>query len=161
MTVQEVKFLEESNAIEGVFDKDSLTQACYAWDYVIHQRRLTVNVILNTHKILMVHQRILPHEKGFFRDEQVMIGNRLGYQVHRIKPSIIQWCETVEETIKKPGKDGCNIKRDHIEYEMIHPFIDGNGRTGRMFMNWERIKAGLPLLTIYNSQKTRYYQWFK
>jgi Fic family protein len=54
-----------------------------------------------------------------------------------------------------------NWKDHHIRYEHIHPFVDGNGRTGRMFMNWERLKAGLPLLVIKESKKYDYYDWFK
>lgn len=34
----------------------------------------------------------------------------------------------------------------HIEFVGIHPFVDGNGRTARLLMNLELIKAGFPLL---------------
>ena len=56
--------------------------------------------------------------------------------------------------------DGGAAKASHIAYERIHPFIDGNGRTGRMFMNWQRLKAGLPILVIKEKEKQEYYKWF-
>ena len=51
----------------------------------------------------------------------------------------------------------------HVKYEKIHPFADGNGRTGRMFMNWTRLKRNNePLLIIHEGEEQReYYGWFK
>lgn len=54
-----------------------------------------------------------------------------------------------------------HIKRDHIVFEEIHPFVDGNGRTGRMLMNWQRLDNNLNILTIWNKEKSAYYKWFK
>ena len=42
----------------------------------------------------------------------------------------------------------------------VHPFIDGNGRTGRIFMNWWRVKNGLPILVIKETARQEYYKWF-
>ena len=53
------------------------------------------------------------------------------------------------------------IRQGHIDFETIHPFEDGNGRTGRMLMSWQRKKAGLEPLLIRASERWEYYQWFK
>ena len=161
-----IEFLDESNKIEGVYDADSLKQAEFAWEYLVKQKELTVSVVLKTHKILMLHQNIRPDQKGYFRKEEVRIGWKFGLSYSKIPEAITSWVKDVATSIRVPGKDGKHIKLDHVEYERIHPFIDGNGRTGRMFMNWARIKAGLPILIIKADwpvdpgEQRSYYQWF-
>lgn len=45
----------------------------------------------------------------------------------------------------------------HLRFEGIHPFIDGNGRTGRLVMNLELIKAGLLPVDIKFADRRKYY----
>jgi len=59
------------------------------------------------------------------------------------------------------SKDECT-KQCHVLFEKIHPFIDGNGRTGRMVYNWHRLKLGLPIHIIHEGKEQfKYYKWFK
>lgn len=48
----------------------------------------------------------------------------------------------------------------HILFEGIHPFIDGNGRTGRLILNLELIKAGLLPINIKFTDRRKYYDCF-
>jgi Fic family protein len=48
--------------------------------------------------------------------------------------------------------------RMHDEFESAHPFVDGNGRTGRLLLNVLRLRAGLPWATVLESRKHDYYR---
>lgn len=44
----------------------------------------------------------------------------------------------------------------HLQFEHIHPFVDGNGRTGRLLMLRGILKAGLPPFVINSNDRTKY-----
>jgi len=166
LTDAEIDFLRESNAIEGVYDEDSLKQATIAWEYLKTEKELTSGVILKTHKILMLHQPLRPYERGYFRDVPVYIGGREAMEASKIEDAIRHWCRNVYDLIRNgKGESQIHLERitqqHHVLYEKIHPFVDGNGRTGRMFMNWERLKLGLDIQIIWEAEKYNYYAWFK
>lgn len=45
----------------------------------------------------------------------------------------------------------------HIEFLRIHPFVDGNGRTARLLLNYEFVRRGYPTITIKSMQKQEYF----
>lgn len=49
----------------------------------------------------------------------------------------------------------------HVAFETIHPFVDGNGRTGRLLMNFILRKNGFPMINIPNRIKSKYYSALK
>jgi len=48
----------------------------------------------------------------------------------------------------------------HLEFEGIHPFIDGNGRTGRLLINLDLIRNGFPPINVKFTDRKRYYDAF-
>lgn len=46
----------------------------------------------------------------------------------------------------------------HGEFVKVHPFVDGNGRTARLLLNFEAIKNGYPPVIIKNEVRTKYYE---
>ena len=48
----------------------------------------------------------------------------------------------------------------HLDFEGVHPFIDGNGRTGRLLMNLELMQAGYPAIDVKFTDRRRYYDAF-
>lgn len=46
----------------------------------------------------------------------------------------------------------------HIEFEHIYPFEDGNGRTGRLLINFELLKNNIPPIVIPQEERTKYFE---
>ena len=53
------------------------------------------------------------------------------------------------------------IAKYHIDFEKIHPFEDGNGRTGRLLINYELIKNNLPPVVIAKENRVKYFEFLK
>jgi len=74
-----------------------------------------------------------------------------------LEHDILKWIDTHCD-----AKTDETIKKAHIAFEKIHPFEDGNGRVGRIILNFQRVKAGLPILVIHTGKEQQeYYKWFK
>lgn len=80
----------------------------------------------------------------------------------KIYENIREWCKDMNRKRSNSVVDNELLSKTlHIVFEKIHPWMDGNGRTGRIFMNWHRIKIlGLPLKTIKYEDRFDYYKWF-
>jgi len=155
-TEKEVEFLDHSNRIEREYSDVARDDSFSAWNLAkCHSHMIDVITISLIHFELMktLNFRIA----GKYRDCRVMVSGEECLQPDLISEHLFKWVlvyskANTEETIKKA----------HVEFEKIHPFEDGNGRTGRIIMNVQRIKAGLPLIIIHEGKEQQeYYQWFK
>jgi Fic family protein len=52
------------------------------------------------------------------------------------------------------------IARFHLDFETIHPFCDGNGRIGRVIINYQLARFGFPNIIIRDKEKQTYYKAF-
>lgn len=120
------------------------------------------NVPISESVIKQIHYLVLADKKddrGVYRKIPVRI---MGAKHEPVQPYLIEprmkqllqdFNESAEHIVTK-------LARFHIEFESIHPFIDGNGRTGRLLVNLELMKAGFPPIDIKFSDRIAYYNAF-
>lgn len=120
------------------------------------------NVPISESIIKQIHYLVLADKKedrGVYRRIPVHI---IGAQHEPVQPYLIEpkmeqllydFAASTEHIVTK-------LARFHIEFEGIHPFIDGNGRTGRLLVNLELMKAGFPPIDIKFTDRIAYYRAF-
>lgn len=131
-----------------------------AFDYV---RQLVSESVQMSEKVIKdIHYLVLADKKedrGIYRKVPVRI---MGAAHEPVQPYlIIPKMEELLEQYKNSNEDiVTKLARFHIEFEGIHPFIDGNGRTGRLLVNLELMKAGYPPIDIKFTDRLKYYEAF-
>lgn len=162
------EFLRESNAIENIYSAQALEDAKIAWKFAYKEReRITSNdYVLTIHKLLM--RRLNKEIAGKFRKCPVYIGGQRKDNYEDLNGQILEWIFKTyinDFHVKKRTSlyDRDDLTRAaHIEFENIHPFEDGNGRTGRILYNIHRLNLGLTMHIIHEGEEQQnYYQWFR
>ncbi len=161
--------LVEAAVPDWSVDPDLLVDSVNAWSIIEPCKFLSEHMILTCHHQLMQSRRTLEYwEKGRWRNCPVFIGGKEAPSAMKIFGLIKAWIEGVNKTVIDPLILKASVeareavcKHWHIKYEHIHPFIDGNGRTGRIFYNWQRLRLGLPIHIIWEKDKQEYYKWFQ
>ena len=162
LSKDEIEFLKQSNYIEQEMSNIALEDAMYAWDFAKnYEGRWNVNFILEIHRRLLRHIR--PDIAGKIRNCDVYIGGQCKKLISKakIKNQLADWIIDMYFRIEHFISPEDHAQFCHIKFENIHPFEDGNGRTGRILWQAQRLKFGLPLKIIWESEKDDYYQWFR
>ena len=129
----------------------------YVRTLVSENQTLTEQVIKDIHYLVLSDKK---HDRGIYRRVPVRImgAANVPAQPYMIQPLmerlLIEYRESMDSLITK-------IARFHIDFESIHPFIDGNGRTGRLLVNLELMKAGYPPIDIKFTDRLAYYEAFE
>ena len=108
--------------------------------------KISETVIKNIHALVLMNR---PDDKGVYRKIPVTIMGAYTepVQPYMIKPKITELLIKNEKRKKKMHAIE-RIARFHLEFEGIHPFIDGNGRCGRLLLNFELIQNGYPAINV-------------
>ena len=141
--------------LEAVGHRDAFL---YVQDIAKKDMPLSESVIKNIHALVLMNR---PEDKGVYRRIPVKI---MGAYTEPVQPYLIEpkMTELLQSDNERKGAihDIERIARFHLEFEGIHPFIDGNGRTGRLLMNLELIKCGYPPINVKFADRKRYYDAF-
>mgnify|MGYP001595624583 FL=1 len=91
-----------------------------------------------------------------FKTEEVIVGNSQTTSPEKVNEeltNLINWYRNNKKKIHPL----ILAFEFHKRYEFIHPFRDGNGRTGRLIMNKILISSGYPPIIVYKENKTSYF----
>ena len=125
-------------------------------DLVKDQLPLSEGIIKQIHYLVLADKK---DDRGVYRRITVRI---MGAKHEPVQPYLIQ--PRMEQLLEdyRNSKEHMipRLARFHIEFEAIHPFIDGNGRTGRLLVNMELMKAGYPPIDIKFADRIAYYNAF-
>lgn len=148
--------IRQSNLIEGVNDPREVSQSLHAWKFLLQQKELTHYAICMVQKIITKNQdNLQTEERGYYRRSPVFVGRDVKAAWGMIGSLMNNWVLDMKDYNRHEPK------HMHVRFEKIHPFVDGNGRTGRMLMWWHELKMGREPTIIKNDSKSNYYQWFE
>ncbi|WP_341476348.1 Fic family protein [Conservatibacter flavescens] len=179
-----LKYNQQSNAIEGnaltIFETKVLLEngitangkpfkdhldilnhqeaIFYLIDLVKENAPLNEKIIKDFHYLLLQKTKD-EREAGKYRTMPVVISGAEHQppQPYLIEPqmqSLIHWNEDNLEKLHPLER----IAMLHSKFVAIHPFIDGNGRTGRLILNLELMKAGFQVCVLKAEKRAEYYQ---
>ena len=119
-----------------------------------YPKRITETLIRQLHQDLM---RGIQEDAGDYSKRQRVIA---GVQIALTHPKDIP--EEMGSLLRDWGrgpeeKTILEIARFHAQFELIHPFGDGNGRVGRLVMALQCLEFGFPPVVIENARKAEYY----
>jgi Fic family protein len=118
----------------------------------------SIELILLLHKMLMVNINDVIAGRFRKKGEYVRVGTHIApapEHVERMIEGIIS-----EYLADHTSYFTDRIARFHLDFETIHPFIDGNGRMGRVIINYQLGRFGFPNIIIRDKEKQTYYKAF-
>ena len=105
------------------------------------------------------HANALPEEApGSFRrhDIQAFPGGMTPPSWVEVDAAMSDWVEAANALMSGGVDFPEQLAMVHCVFEQIHPFLDGNGRTGRLVLNLILVRHGYPPAVIYKNQRPAY-----
>ncbi len=163
LTLQETKVALEGITIGGKTLREHFEAINHKEAILFIEEIAKKDELLSEHTIKQIHSLILKNiddsNKGKYRQTNVLISG-----AEHKPPQSIEVASCMQNFIKEYEKNKTALHPIelaawvHIEFVGIHPFVDGNGRTSRLLMNLELIKAGYPPVVITVEDRLNYYK---
>lgn len=146
-------------SLREVFEAKNLARVTEYMRLKSQEQELSKELILFLHQMLLTN--INDNIAGRFRKEKEFV--RIGAHIAPA-PQFLE--KLMENALLGYSSDHetyfiDKISKFHLDFETIHPFNDGNGRIGRVIMNWQLARLGFPEVIIRDKEKGKYYQSFK
>ena len=151
--------LERYVSEREIFESKNLAKVTSYIEKKAKTHELDLDLMLLLHKMLI--SNIRDDIAGRFRNkkEWVRVGNYIAPDprevVERLEKILIEYNSNIYENIIK------RIALLHLNFENIHPFVDGNGRIGRVINNYLLIREGYVPININFVDRQKYYQAFQ
>ncbi|MCK4521430.1 MAG: Fic family protein [Nanoarchaeota archaeon] len=116
------------------------------------KEEISKKLILELHRLL---KRDVAEDAGKFRDAQVYVGNLVPIKASMIETEISNLISWYKNNKKLHPLELAAVF--HCIFERLHPFFDGNGRVGRLLLNFILLRNDYPVIIIQNKNKRRYY----
>ncbi len=122
------------------------------------------SIVLNQEMILFIHGLLIggidDSIAGRFRKENEYV--RVGKHVAPAPEHVVRMIEVLIHEYKTNHDTNIfsKIAQFHLQFETIHPFVDGNGRIGRVLINMQLQEFGYPNIIIRDREKHLYYKTF-
>lgn len=120
---------------------------------------------LTKETILLLHQMLIGNINDSIagnlrkKGEYVRIGNYIAPAPEHIERMLRE--SLIEYSSDQTSYFVDKIAKFHLQFETIHPFNDGNGRIGRLIINYQLYRLGFPGIMIRDKEKQIYYSSFK
>ncbi|MBI3017041.1 MAG: Fic family protein, partial [Deltaproteobacteria bacterium] len=145
-------------SLREVFEAKNLARVMGYIRSEVQETDLSREVILFLHQMLM--GGIDDGIAGRFRakGEYVRVGTHIAPAPERVDQMVENILTSYSSDLSSYFVD--KIAKFHLDFETIHPFNDGNGRIGRVLMNYQFLRLGFPVVIIRNKEKKEYYKAF-
>jgi Fic family protein len=127
----------------------------YALDLVLKSTREALSEKLIKQIAITINKNI--NELDGYRQTQVYIrgAQHLPPAAENLPTQMLQFVENYNQT--QYANVFAKIAATHFQFEKLHPFEDGNGRTGRLLINFELLKNNLPPAVIPKESRREYF----
>lgn len=164
LTLQETQLVLQGITIDRKPLKDHLEVVGHKEAYEYMEQLAKEQHEITTYELRSIHQLVLADRqegRGQWRRVPVRILGALTepvqpYQIEPMIEALLADMGSLYRQLHPVEK----VALFHLRFESIHPFIDGNGRTGRLLMNLQLIRAGYPPINVKFADRRRYYEAF-